>query len=58
MLLSSYAIILYSLVVTVVIGQPVNTLQSIQVAAQLARRIVSDAGNQNIFKKEIIFIQN
>lgn len=44
MLLSSYAILLCSFAVSVTNTQPANTLQSIQVAAQLARQVVSDAG--------------
>lgn len=39
-----YAILIYTLFAIIVHGQPVNTLQSVQVAAQLARRVVSDAG--------------
>ncbi|KAI7868675.1 pyridoxamine 5'-phosphate oxidase-domain-containing protein [Mucor mucedo] len=47
MLLLNYAV-LFSLLLIVVTAQPVNTLQSIQVAAQLARKIVSDAGRGTI----------
>lgn len=43
MLLSNYAIFFYSLIIMIA-AQPVSTLQSIKVAAQLARKIVSDAG--------------
>lgn len=45
-----YVFLLFTLVVVTVQGQPVNSLQSVQVAAQLARRIVSDAGTHNIHK--------
>ncbi|KAI9359113.1 pyridoxamine 5'-phosphate oxidase-domain-containing protein [Pilaira anomala] len=43
-----YVFILFTLIAVTVQGQPVNSLQSVQVAAQLARRIVSDAGRGTI----------